>query len=168
MADIQHTDLLSASVHEPKHITDGGTGDSGKVITNSSTVSGESEYRTLVASEIGNKLLAVTARLEDVSTALNSGWVCSPVGGTVLSVHSVIDGAITVADVTFTFKVNGLAMTLDSAHVIEFSGSAAGDTETSNVTAGGSVAAGQAIQVETDGASTGAINAQVTIYIEES
>ncbi len=52
MADLQHTDLTTLQVHEPKHITGGVTTDTGKVITSSSSVNGESEFRQLAVADI--------------------------------------------------------------------------------------------------------------------
>lgn len=52
MANLEHDSLGSSQVHEPKHITSAGTGDSGKVITPSGTTAGTSELRTLLLSEI--------------------------------------------------------------------------------------------------------------------
>lgn len=49
----EHNILLNAQTHEPKHITDAVTGDAGKVITPSSTVSGTSDIRVLTPAEVG-------------------------------------------------------------------------------------------------------------------
>lgn len=49
----EHTILTSAQSHEPKHISTSVTGDSGKVITPSSTVAGTSDIRSLIPSEVG-------------------------------------------------------------------------------------------------------------------
>jgi len=47
MADVEHSTIASANCHEPKHISTASTSDTGKVITPSSTTSGESELRQL-------------------------------------------------------------------------------------------------------------------------
>lgn len=52
MADIQHSGMTSIQCHEPKHITNTLTSQSGMVITPSSTTAGTSELRRLVASDI--------------------------------------------------------------------------------------------------------------------
>lgn len=54
MPDIQHSGILSADTHEPKHISDATTTDSGKVITPSSTVANTSELRSLNKDDIDN------------------------------------------------------------------------------------------------------------------
>lgn len=52
MADVQHVDIQSADCHEPKHITDAVVADTGKVITPSSTLEGESELRFLTYTDL--------------------------------------------------------------------------------------------------------------------
>ncbi len=47
MPSLQHSEMLSAQVHEPKHITSSDTSDSGKVVTPSSSVAGTSVLRRL-------------------------------------------------------------------------------------------------------------------------
>lgn len=51
MADLDHTNLNTSQVHEPKHISATTSSDAGKVITPSS--SGESELRNLTPDEVG-------------------------------------------------------------------------------------------------------------------
>jgi len=52
MANLEHTALNSAQVHEPKHITGATTSDTGKVITPSSSVNNVSQLRYLNLDEI--------------------------------------------------------------------------------------------------------------------
>lgn len=52
MADVQHKDVQSADCHEPKHITNARTLDTGKVITPSSVVGGVSVLRKLTLTDI--------------------------------------------------------------------------------------------------------------------
>jgi len=51
MADVDHTNLNTSQVHEPKHISASTSADAGKVIT--PTSSGASELRNLTADEVG-------------------------------------------------------------------------------------------------------------------
>jgi hypothetical protein len=161
-----HKTILNAEAHEPKHITDTTTADAGKVITPSSITGGESELRNLNSSEVTNKRIAVTAIIDDVST-ISSGWVVSPVEGDVVRIDSVIDGAIDTADATLTARINGIAMGNGSI-IIDFTGSAAGDTDSTLPSGSNTVNVGEAIQIETNGASTNAVKAIVTFYIVES
>ena len=52
MANLEHTALISAQVHEPKHITGATTSDTGKVITPDNAVDNVSELRYLHLDEI--------------------------------------------------------------------------------------------------------------------
>ena len=52
MADLEHTTLTTIQVHEPKHLTGALTTDTGKVITSSSSVNGQSEYRKLSVEDL--------------------------------------------------------------------------------------------------------------------
>jgi len=66
MANIQHRDMVSADVHEPKHISDSTSADAGKVITPST--GGLSELRYLTPSEVGVNFIYGEAAL-DANTA---------------------------------------------------------------------------------------------------
>lgn len=52
MANLEHTALNSAQVHEPKHITSATTSDTGKVITPSDSVNNVSQLRYLRLNEL--------------------------------------------------------------------------------------------------------------------
>lgn len=113
----------------------------------------------------GNKFMTVlTTRIDDISTA-GSYWVVSPYAGTIKKVYTVINGAITVADAGITLKIGGTPVT-GSAITIANASSAAGDVDSSTPSAANTVTAGQAIEVVTDGASTGTVSAVVSIVIE--
>ena len=163
-----HKTILNAETHEPKHITSGQTSDTGKVITPSALVTGVSELRLLTADEIDNKLVALNTTIPDVSTIGSSGWVAAPTTGNIISVNVVVLDPITLADSILTVRVGGIAATLDTTLRIEFADSAAGDTTSANVLSGGTVNAGDAIQISSDGVSTGVASAQVTFLIRES
>jgi hypothetical protein len=114
-----------------------------------------------VAAEATTRTL--TTRIADISVA-SSAWVVSPIHGKVVKVYSVIDGAITVADATLTPKIGGTSMT-NGAITVAYSGSAAGDVDSSDPDANNEVAAGEAIEVATDGGSTGSVAAEITLVI---
>lgn len=103
------------------------------------------------------KYVSVPFYLADVSTA---GQVYIPVNaemeGEVVEVRTVLNGAIATADATLTPKVGGTAMT-NGAITIANSGSAAGDVDSSNPSAANTVVEGDAIEIETDGASTNTV-----------
>lgn len=105
----------------------------------------------------------LTVSIADISTA-GSYWVVSPVAGTVTKIYSVIRGAIATADAGLSFEIGGTAIT-DGGITVAYSGSAAGDVDSSTPTALNTVTAGQAIECITDGASTNTIIATITLEI---
>ena len=162
----EHVDILSANCHEPKHITSGSTADTGKVITNSSTIGGVSEYRKLTEADIDDLIHYVSTTIDDISTA-GSVWVTSPTAGEVVSFSGVLHGPITVADATVTAKINSVNL-VNGVITVPFTGSAAGDVELVNPTASNAVGAAGAIEVTTDGASTGTVPYTVTLGIRRA
>ncbi|MFN3076654.1 MAG: DUF2190 family protein [Alphaproteobacteria bacterium] len=91
-------------------------------------------------------------RLADVSTAAST-FVVAPHAGTITGLKTVLEGAITVADAAVALKLGGVAVT-NGAVTVAHAGSAAGDVDTATPTAANVVAAGDAIEVASDGAST--------------
>lgn len=103
------------------------------------------------------KYISVPFVIDDVSTA---GQVYIPVNaqmeGEVVEIRTVLNGAIGTANATLTPKVGGTAMT-NGAVTIAYSGSAEGDVDSSAPSANNSVVEGDAIEIETNGASTNAV-----------
>lgn len=104
--------------------------------------------------------------IADVSTA-GQVFVPVPAGfeGDIITITTALNGAIATADVDLTAKIAGTAVT-GGVITITQSGSAAGDVDTVNPTAARTVRAGQAIEIETDGASTNTIEVFGTIVIQ--
>ena len=104
--------------------------------------------------------------IADVSTA---GQIYVPVpeefAGDVVEIRTALNGAIATADATITPKIGGTAMT-NGAITIAQSGSAAGDVDVSNPSGANTVRAGEAIEIETDGASTNTVEVFGTIVIQ--
>lgn len=105
----------------------------------------------------------LTVKLDDISTA-GQIYVVSPVAGTIFKIYSVINGAIATANSILTPKIAGTAIT-DGAITVAFSGSAAGDVDSSTPTAANTITAGAAIEIETDGASSNTVEVVLTIEI---
>lgn len=164
MPDIQHVILQNADVHEPKHITDSLIGDAGKVITPAG--GGTSQLRFLAQSEIEDVNDAITVELADISTA-SSAWIVAPFNGTITQFYSVIDGAIALANATITPFINGIPIT-GGTITIAFAGSAAGDVDSATPIGNNIITAGQAIEFQTNGASTNTVKAQFTAIIERN
>jgi hypothetical protein len=118
-----------------------------------------------VQTKLGQSLKKVylTTSITDISTA-GQIYVVSPVAGTITKIYSVINGAIATADSVLTPKIAGTAIT-NGAITVAFSGSAAGDVDSSTPTAANSITAGAAIEIETDGASSNTVEVVLTIEI---
>jgi hypothetical protein len=109
------------------------------------------------------KKVYLTTSIADISTA-GQIYVVSPVAGTITKIYSVINGAIATANSILTPKIAGTAIT-GGAITVAFSGSAAGDVDSSTPTAANTITAGAAIEIETDGASANAVEVVLTIEI---
>jgi len=106
----------------------------------------------------------LTAYIADVSSA-GQIYVVAPDGGRIVKAYSALNGAIGTADVDLTLKIGGTAVT-DGVITIATASSAAGDVDSCTPTAANNVTAGQAIEIETDGASTNTVAVMVTLIIE--
>jgi hypothetical protein len=102
--------------------------------------------------------------IADVSTA-SSIFFVMPFAGTIKKLQTLLTGAITGADAAITVKKNGSAVSGFGVTVANAS-SAAGDvdTDTQDVT----VAAGDYIEVITDGGSTGTVPLVVQLTLAKS
>ena len=109
------------------------------------------------------KKVYLTTSITDISTA-GQIYVVSPVAGTITKFYSVINGAIATANSILTPKIAGTAIT-GGAITVAFSGSAAGDVDSSTPTAANTITAGAAIEIETDGASANTVEVVLTIEI---
>lgn len=108
----------------------------------------------------------VQTRLADISTA-SSAYAVAPVAGKIVKITSVIDGAITLVDAILSHTIGGVAITGGNI-TIAFTGSAAGDVDSSTPTAANTVAADDYLSTTTNGASTGTVAAVVTFEIDPS
>lgn len=105
----------------------------------------------------------IPAVIPDISTA-QSVFVVAPHAGDIAIWYSVIDNAITVGDAALTLEIGGTLVT-GSGITVAQSGSAAGDVDSASPSAANTVTAGQAIEIITDGGSTDACRATVSIVI---
>lgn len=108
----------------------------------------------------------LTGHIADVSTA-GQIFIAIPdnCAGEVVQVSSALNGTISGADADLTPKIGGTAMTNGTITIAQ-SGSAAGDVDTSRPTGARTVVPGGAVEIETDGASTGTVAVTVTIAIK--
>lgn len=101
------------------------------------------------------------AHLADVSTA-GQIFVAVPDGGKLIKVITALNGAISGADAGLTVKTaQGSAGTITIANA----SSAAGDVDTLEPTSNNVVNEEETIEIETDGASTGAVEVTITMVV---
>ncbi len=117
---------------------------------------------TVTVAAMDDQKIYLTGRIADISTA-GQVYLVSPVAGEVTGIRSVIAAAISVADATLTGKIGGSAIT-GGAITVAYSGSAPGDTDVATPTAANTVAAGDNVEVETDGGST--TSSECTVVVE--
>ena len=106
----------------------------------------------------------ITVHMPDISTA-DQVYFVPGFNGRIRKIHSAIDGAIATADADLTAKIGGTAVT-GGLITVATSGSAAGDVDTATPTALNSFTSTQAIEIETDGASTNTIGVAITFELE--
>lgn len=123
--------------------------------------SGSEVQLNATPAELNTKELFVT--MADISTA-SSVWIPSPVAGTISKIYTIINGAIATADAVITAEINTVAVT-DSTVTIAYSGSAAGDVDSSTPSAANTVAVGDKIELITNGASTNTVIATIVVVI---
>jgi hypothetical protein len=120
----------------------------------------------MTVSAFGLNKVVLTGIIDDVSTA---GQIYIPVPdefqGEVVEIRSALNGAIGTGDATLTAKIGGTAMTNGTITITQ-SGSAAGDVDTCRPSGANYVAAGEAIEIETDGASSNTIRVFVSVVIK--
>ena len=118
---------------------------------------------TVTAQDLNSKTFYTT--IDDISTGPTIFWIIPGVAGTITKISSVLYGAIANVDAIITAEIAATPVT-DSALTIAFSGSAAGDVDSSAPSAANVITASQAVEIITNGASTNAIRVDVTIEIQ--
>ncbi len=146
----EHVNIADGERHEPKGIA---AATVGEIYQADGSESGDWKQPTV----------ALTVKMEDISTA-KSVWVVAPFAGLIETIYSVISGAITSADCGLTAELAGVLVT-GSGITITQSGSAAGDVDSATPSALNVVAAGDAIEIISDGLSSTAIDAVITLVI---
>jgi len=105
---------------------------------------------TASAAELNEQVLTM-----DVLTDVTTGdfYIIAPHAGTIDKIYTVIDAAITDADITVTASIAGTPVT-DGVVTITQAGSAAGDIDSVSPTAAKTITAGAAIKLVVAGGTT--------------
>lgn len=93
MPDITHSTMVSADVHEPKHITTAVTGDNGKIITPSSSADGVSVLEQLDITDVTAD--GITTAGKNVVTTATGGLVIADDPGATFGGAHYHGGAVT-------------------------------------------------------------------------
>lgn len=152
MADVQHSALTSTDLHECKG-ADAASANTVRV----SNGAGSGTWQKITTSELNTSSIfnvnerVLQTQIVDISTAAVV-YVPIPWGCTLTAAYTTLGGAITVANATITFKDNGgnTAGTI----TVAFSGSAAGDVDSTTFSSNNTFTQGQRVSIETDGGST--------------
>ena len=121
-------------------------------ITGYNTISIGAKIPGLILASSTTKIVMLTAKVADVSTASTTPLTVN-VAGTIDSIVTVLGGTITTANANMTFNIGGVAIS-NSAIVVAAPG-ASGDVDSSAPTAAKTLAVGNVLNAITDGASTG-------------
>jgi hypothetical protein len=176
MANVQHSSLTGADLHEPKGVSgassnqtyvSNGAGSGSWSEPEPKGVSGADAGEVYVADGGGSgnwvgELYTLHGVIADISTA-ETVYVPVPIAGTVQTVTTVLEGAITVANALITVRDSAAAGM--ATITVAFSGSAAGDVDFQNPSTNNIVTANDYITVETDGGSTTAQRLWFTITV---
>ncbi len=161
MADIQHKDIPDGNRHEPKGIS---TAASGDIYVANGT--GGGAWDNPIADINNSNYMTLNVSIPDISTA-GSYYVANPIVGTIYKAYVTLDNAITIADAIVSFEIGGVAVTGGNI-TCAFTGSASGSVFSSTPSALNTVSGGGSIEVITDGGSTTACRANVTILMDVS
>jgi hypothetical protein len=157
----EHVDIPNAECHEPKHITDSITADSGKVITPSSSVAGTSVLRELSTVDVG---YVIAHTMIDINIPFVD--------------YIAVQGAVTLDSIRLTTSGN-TSITTDTVVSVKqgIGGSTIGTlTIPAGSTAGTSVSAafstaftdGQILELNSDGGGANAVRGHFTIRFKRT
>lgn len=155
----EHSNLTGADLHECK-----GASTAAANTLLQATGSGTATFVDVLSTLKARNRITLFTQFTDISTA-SSEWVASPMAGKVIGIYVTLHGAITVANSTVTAEIAGVPLTGLSITITQ-AGSAAGSTFSGTPSGANAIAAGQALEIITDGASTTAAVATVTVLID--
>ncbi len=125
MADLQHSTLAHAAVHEPRHITINSQAATGNVITNSSSTTAISEYRRLTKLDIDE--LEVLWQLQEFDGSVQqTHYIPATFRGDIIGISGIVNIAVATGSNTYELRINGTPVT-SSSHTFTTSSGTGGD-----------------------------------------
>jgi hypothetical protein len=165
MADVQHSALTGASLHEPKGVA---AASANTVYVADGAGSGAWEKideDAINTSSIKNvNKMYLTYEITTLNPAA-SYFMVVPVAATLEKIYSVIDGAITGANNVMTFEIGGTLVTNGTVTITQ-SGSAAGDVDEAIPTATNVLTAGQALEIISNGGASNDIKCTLSFVFD--
>ena len=168
MANVAHSTLTGANLHEPKAIAAASAATA--YIANGS---GSGTWQKIGATEINTSSIknlnqiVLTLSFDYLATA-HSHFIVCPLAGTISKIYSVIDKAVATTDTILTAKIAGTNVT-NGAITIAHSGSAAGTVDVATPSGAKTVTAGQAIEISGNGGTnTSDAHAHITLLMDVS
>ena len=150
MANVTHSSLTGADLHEPKGVE---TANSEDVYVADGSGSGSWKGQTLLLSK----------KLTDISGSFDR-YIPLPVACRVVHITTAISAAISGSDLVLTFK-NAAAASMGTVTVTQ-SGSAAGDIDTLTPSSNNTFAVNTAIEIEGNGGPSSHVDLDVAILLE--
>ena len=150
MANVTHSSLTGADLHEPKGVE---TANSEDVYVADGSGSGSWKGQSLL----------LDLKLTDISGSFDR-YVPIPVACKVVHITTALSAAIGGSDLVLTFK-NAAAASMGTITVTQ-SGSAAGDIDTLTPTSNNTFAVNTAIEIEGNGGPTSHVDLDITILLE--
>lgn len=160
MAQDQHKNLTGTDLHESKGVASASSGTVYKA-----DGAGSGSWVNLLASTKNNNLMTFCGQFTNLSAAASSIWLPMTTAGKITAVYVTLQNAITVANATVTVKIAGVTATGGSITVTQ-AGSAAGSIFSCTPSAANTVTAGSALEIHSDGGSTTACVAYVTVLVD--
>ena len=165
MANVQHSALTGASLHEPKGAAaasaDTMLAANGAGVTNWQKVA----VANINTSSVKNvNKIYLTYTITDLNAAASYYLVC-PLAGVISKIYSVIESALATADNVLTFEIAGVAVTNGTVTITQ-AGSAAGDVDSATPTAARTLTAGQALEIISDGGTSSTTKCTLTFEID--
>ena len=165
MANVVHSGLTAANLHEPKGVA---SATIDKVYVSNGAGSGawqkiESDQIDTTSIKNVNKGV-ITGFISDIASGTaenNRVYLIMPYACTVVKVYSVINRSLATADATLTCANNGGSSM--GTIVVAFTGSAAGDIDSLTPASNNTFAAGERMLISSDGGGSNTVPAMIIV-----
>ena len=155
----EHKNLTGADLHEVK-----GAATAAANTLLQANGAGTATFVDVLSTLKARNRITLFTQFTDISTA-SSEWVASPMAGKVIAIYVTLHNGITGTNSTVTAEINGVALSGLSITITQ-AGSTAGSTFSGVPSGNNTIAAGQALEIISDGASSTATVATVTVLID--